>query len=685
MNLPLTISLLASNRITLLERCLDSLKPLLQKVPAELIIVFTGTDECVRQVAARYTDQIIPFLWCNDFSAARNEGLKNAKGEWFLYLDDDEWFDDVTEICEFFQSGEYKQFNSASYIQRNYLDWNGARYSDMTALRMARRTRDLAFQNPIHEELQPLGVPCKEFHSYVHHYGYLKEAVSPTIGKGERNIPLLLKDIKDHPEHTRNYAQLAQEYFVTQRWKEAEEICRQGLKACGEAEPRYRGWLLSYLIESLYKKGDYEQTEKEALLILEREGPCELVRLVLYPMLIAVYEEKGDFEKALCYGDEFESLLSYMEQHPKLWTEQKLGLVNRDKVMNPDWLCTTRLNCIRAALELLDCEKAAYYLKLLPWEKEYMIERYYPLLDQWKEAYAALLPNLLASLSDILQDETEPSSKGIRQDLPSRSDSQYLLMQQLLSGRDLFLFRRCLKEISNPYLQQQLVKEALQNKIELSPLLERMDLDSWKSCILGVVDKTLYSDMQYLWESQEELYTRYPLQALWFKKLLLEKTLTRGFLMKEPLLKTLEEYAQCVQEFYKEQYQEYMLWEDGRYLLPSDCRLSFEVLNALELWRRGQIADTIRSLRKALQMEPQMTGVIREVIRILNHEIANAAPQAGPEFEQLALQMKSALKAMADNKQYLEAIQVLSQLMPLMPNDMELLKLQQRLLAEMKK
>ena len=97
MKLPLTISLLASSRTATLERCLDSLKPLLLEVPAELIVVFTGTDERVRQIAERYTDQVIPFTWCNDFSAARNEGLKRAKGEWFLYLDDDEWFDDVTE------------------------------------------------------------------------------------------------------------------------------------------------------------------------------------------------------------------------------------------------------------------------------------------------------------------------------------------------------------------------------------------------------------------------------------------------------------------------------------------------------------------------------------------------------------------------------------------------------------
>ncbi len=91
MKLPLTISLLASSRTATLERCLDSLKPLLLEVPAELIVVFTGTDERVRQIAERYTDQVIPFTWCNDFSAARNEGIRRACGAFISFIDSDDY------------------------------------------------------------------------------------------------------------------------------------------------------------------------------------------------------------------------------------------------------------------------------------------------------------------------------------------------------------------------------------------------------------------------------------------------------------------------------------------------------------------------------------------------------------------------------------------------------------------
>ena len=136
MKLQLTISLLVSDRKETLKRCLDSIVPLLKEVNSELIIVFTGKDESVLEIARQYTSHIIPFTWCNDFSKARNAGLTEASGEWFLYLDDDEWFENVTEIVEFFKSGEYRDYETATYVQRNYDDWEGRFYNDAQVGRM---------------------------------------------------------------------------------------------------------------------------------------------------------------------------------------------------------------------------------------------------------------------------------------------------------------------------------------------------------------------------------------------------------------------------------------------------------------------------------------------------------------------------------------------------------------------
>ena len=70
----LTISLLVSGREKTTKKCLDSLAGLLERLDSELILVDTGCGEALREELRGYTDQIIPFVFCNDFAKARNAG-----------------------------------------------------------------------------------------------------------------------------------------------------------------------------------------------------------------------------------------------------------------------------------------------------------------------------------------------------------------------------------------------------------------------------------------------------------------------------------------------------------------------------------------------------------------------------------------------------------------------------------
>ena len=55
MNVQLTISLLVSDRMETLKKCLDSLKPLLVELDSELIVVFTGKNDETLDFVRRYT------------------------------------------------------------------------------------------------------------------------------------------------------------------------------------------------------------------------------------------------------------------------------------------------------------------------------------------------------------------------------------------------------------------------------------------------------------------------------------------------------------------------------------------------------------------------------------------------------------------------------------------------------
>lgn len=667
MKLPLSISLLASNRIGSLKRCLDSLKPLLFKIPAELIIVYTGTGERVRKVAECYTDQIIPFTWCNDFAAARNAGLEQAKGEWFMFIDDDEWFEDTTEICDFFLSGEYKKYAYAYYIVRNYQDWNGVTYIDSMVYRMARRYSGLHFSDAIHEGLSFPDGREKRFYSYVHHYGYVKERARTEEKKSSRNIPLLLEDIQNRPEYIKSYIQLIQEYCTIGDWINAEEYCYQARELCREAvNAIFQGRIQVLLIEILYEKEKFKQAKEEAILILETENPCILARLSLYGFLIALFARDKDSKKVLYYGIEFENLLLRLDG--ALGPGEERGhYLDENIIKAPSRLYPGRINCVKAALDLEDYEKAEYFLKLLPWEKEYMFQQFFPQMDQWWDTCAPKALELLVQLP---------------------YESQYLLYQRLLFRKkqgksDQALFSRCQEEIDNPYLRRKLVEKALWEQRDFSILLNRIDLDTWKACITEIMGDTPYAENPILWKAQKTLFEEHPMQGLWLKKLLLEKDLSRGFLMKKELLEALREYASSLETFYRMQYYERMFSEKSRHLLPVDCRQALVVLDALDKLEQKKPVEAIRLFRTVLKMYPKMTGVIREVLRLISHETENPAETAGTEFQGLAIQMKMALQGMMGQGQYKEAMAVVTQLLPLLPEDMDLLKIHQKLLEKM--
>lgn len=226
----LSISLLASNRKDTTKKCLDSLKMIMDQLDSELIIVDTGCDEEMQALLHEYTDQVIPFTWCNDFSKARNAGVEKCTGEWFLYIDDDEWFENVDEIVDFFQSGEYNNYGQACYIQRNYSDLQGIRYSDSWVSRMTRLRKETHFCSSIHEYLEPVSGQTKLIHSHVNHYGYIFKSEEEKYRHSKRNVSLLLDMMKTERGNLRWWGQLAQEYAGIREYGQLVDLCVEGLE-----------------------------------------------------------------------------------------------------------------------------------------------------------------------------------------------------------------------------------------------------------------------------------------------------------------------------------------------------------------------------------------------------------------------------------------------------------------------
>lgn len=258
----LTISILASNRKDTLPKTLESIKPILDNVSSELIVTDTGCDEDLLEVIRQYTDKIEKFQWCNDFSKARNVGLKMSQGKWFMIIDDDEWFEDVSEIIHFFNSGESKKYKSFYYIVRNYLNLEGTVWRDVPVNRGIFMDDEIEFQDMIHEHFSKSLRPMKVFDAYAHHYGYAYATEEDSKKHFKRNRELLEKQIAEGKTNMRQYVHLLQEYNGLGDYAKAYDVAVQGIEQAelsGEINRRFMGSMKANVIYALMRLGRDEE------------------------------------------------------------------------------------------------------------------------------------------------------------------------------------------------------------------------------------------------------------------------------------------------------------------------------------------------------------------------------------------------------------------------------------------
>jgi glycosyltransferase involved in cell wall biosynthesis len=85
-----SLCLIAKNEAHRLPACLGSVADLVH----ESIVVDTGSTDATRQIAASRGAKVFDFPWRDSFSAAMNEAIRHARGEWIFWLHADHWVDE---------------------------------------------------------------------------------------------------------------------------------------------------------------------------------------------------------------------------------------------------------------------------------------------------------------------------------------------------------------------------------------------------------------------------------------------------------------------------------------------------------------------------------------------------------------------------------------------------------------
>ena len=728
----LSISMLVSGRDDMF-KSLESLKPFQEAFPCEVILVDTGCSEEQRDRAGKYADKILDFVWCKDFAAARNVGLNEATGEWFLYLDDDEWFDNPQQIIDFFQSGEYRRYKSAAYAVRNYLNLEGSRYETSYPVRMAQRTSELRFVGKIHEYLSPAGLPCKTFSDYVHHYGYVFANDEERKQHAARNIPPLLEMCSQYPGDPGWTAQLAQEYFGLEERNKVIETCQKGLeewKACKDRvayHPAHVGVLYSYILVCLELSGKYEEEEEWLTKALEDE----VIQTADMQPAIAFYCIRGVIicnqfkkdescrtflKKYLNYEKKLREDAAAMERGAAAIVNTVFDNQNRYRVI---------LTGLLALIRLGDYEYAEECFYMLDWNDDGLMGQ-----EAWKKEFvenvcSAGYHPLLGRMLQVLADRKD----GMREMYAVFQEVQSSLGQQGEKARLLNLYHivstlnnehpyivecsilweeqntavwgeeECRRRIEDKFVQlfTKYTFSLLKIRPETWEVAERLNL-SMESMFLQI-DYRIWRRALEQWslEAASEEFTKWNARvSTWKKKENIRydffyvkceegylRSCQKSQITLEALEKLLWKYADDVIAMY-EPYCKESVFCDAVEILPDEVQLAFYLKKIQESRRKGKEKETLQLAKNSISMYLPLETTINEYARMLRDEIQREIQEQNAErteLESLVSSLKSTARQLMEQGLLDAASAILCQVQACMPEDEEVRVLIQELSA----
>ena len=228
----LSLCVIAKDEATFLSKCLQSVTGLVD----EIVVVDTGSSDDTVAVARRAGARVFSQAWQDDFSAARNRSLAEARGDWILVLDCDEVLalEDHARLRQLLAGKDadaYRMTTRNYSNEQNRSGWVDSRgvspeeknypgYFPTTKVRLFRKQRGVCFTGAVHELVEPcllqMGMAIGDCLVPVHHYGYVekKRGADHYLEVGERKV-------RDNPNDLRARYELAVAYRNADRLDEA--------------------------------------------------------------------------------------------------------------------------------------------------------------------------------------------------------------------------------------------------------------------------------------------------------------------------------------------------------------------------------------------------------------------------------------------------------------------------------
>lgn len=351
--------MIAKNEENTIERCIHSYK----SIVSEIIVVDTGSTDNTVNIAKKCGAKIFHFKWNDDFSAAKNFALDNATGDWIIFLDADEYFDEnkVNNLPRIIKALD-KSYNSIAIKMINIDSLTGKKLDEITHVRVFRNKKYIRYINPIHEMLIN-SQKNKNLQAYLttddeltlFHTGY---SILNRKEKAERNLKLLLNEVEKAEEKPSIYQYLSDCYYGLEDYENAIKYARLFIKSGGKfvgynvkphqniidsmlrlkypVEEVYKEILIAqgkfpthpsfyfYLANLLYDQKKYDDAYKMHIKTLEMQEAYNDIEINsvpsnlyhIYQYLGFIEEYRGNEKKAIGF---FLESLKYEKYNPKVF------------------------------------------------------------------------------------------------------------------------------------------------------------------------------------------------------------------------------------------------------------------------------------------------------------------------------------------------------------------------------
>ncbi len=298
----LSACLIVRDNASTLPACLESIRPWVD----ELVVVDTGSVDETPGIAESFGARIFEFPWCDDFSAARNESFRHARGSWLFWMDSD---DTIPPEC----GRKLRELSRAparpdvlGYVMQVHCPGGGADGGhDVTVvdhIKLVRNRPDVRFEFRIHEQVLPsirrAGGEVEWTDIYVVHSGS-DPGPEAQERKRRRDLRILHLEDAERPDHPFNLFNLGMTHADGGEFARAAEYLIRAvtLSSPDDSHLRKSYALLVYSLAHSGRRAEAIETCDRALGLFPTDAELRFRRGVLlhdsgrFAEAAAVYED----------------------------------------------------------------------------------------------------------------------------------------------------------------------------------------------------------------------------------------------------------------------------------------------------------------------------------------------------------------------------------------------------------